>query len=456
MRHRLSAKPMAIARHLEVLGASAARGACPWRLGFRVDQYEVRAFFRPPDALADVFDEADASLLALPLSCHLAAEVRPKSVSVSGTCSVPGYRPVFNAAINALLIEQDAYWGHRKLSTPPAFKRTPTGGRGPSMARLDDRVVVLGFSGGKDSLVCLFSLIDAGYAVVPVLVNEGDRTWQDQRCWIPKLRQLGLRPLVAYLRIQPRPEVRARYGVRHRSSYQIGWLSLVLALIAEKVKAAVVVMGLESSADRIGHRYKDKCVNHQHQKTTEHILQIQAFVQRTIHRDLRFASPIATFSDADVLRALFAGVPRAWRTFSSCGSSNSASKHCGDCDKCAYIFALLVRSSVGRQLARRIFRSDLFQDIELYRPWIDARYREANACIGERWELWDALEDASHQGVSAPVLERWADSPYRAQLPKGRSAARDGLSIAGSVLSQPVLEAAQTVFAWSREAINEA
>jgi len=40
----------------------------------------------------------------------------------------------------------------------------------------------------------------------------------------------------------------------------------------------------------------------------------------------------------------------------------------------------------------RLFRSDLFCDVEIYRPWLDDRYRFPNACIGEKDEVRDAFE----------------------------------------------------------------
>jgi 7-cyano-7-deazaguanine synthase in queuosine biosynthesis len=438
-----------VAAELVASGATAARGICPWRLTFVIDGHEVCAFFKPPTCLEDSFDEADASLLALPIACHLAAEVRPKVVTFKGNCSVPGYTGVFRSAIGALLTEQDAYWGRRRFSIPPLLRRSATAGRAPSGESLNARMVILGFSGGKDSLVCLFSLLDAGYRVIPLLLNEGDRTWQDLRRWVPKLRALGLQPLTAYLRIQPRATLRDRYGEWHRSSYQIGWLSLLLGLTAEKLGAAIVAMGLESSADRVGHGFRGRFVNHQHQKTTAHILQIEEFLRKTVHRQLCIASPIAPFSDEDILNALFARVPRNWRQFSSCGSSNSSSKHCGTCDKCAYVFALLARSQEGRKLAGQVFRRNLFQDVELYRPWIDARFREPDACIGERWELWAALEDALQHEATSPVLRTWAASPFRSELRRHMRDSHCSSCDRGAVLSQPVRHAVDAISGWN-------
>ena len=153
--------------------------------------------------------------------------------------------------------------------------------------------VVLGFSGGKDSIVSLFTLIESGYEVIPVLLNEGDRTWQDLRKWFPKLRRLGLDPMVSYLGSMRRGELHQRYGDHHYSSYQIGWLTALLAICAVRSGAATICLGIERSADETDQRYRDRWVNHQHQKTTKHLRRLERFYRRVLHDGLRLASPIA-------------------------------------------------------------------------------------------------------------------------------------------------------------------
>ncbi|XLZ69739.1 hypothetical protein ABT364_24925 [Massilia sp. SR12] len=413
---------------------------------FDVDGMAVHAFFNPPSIVADQFSEEDVGMLALPLACHMAADVRPHTLSMEGPGSFSAYDGVLRSALAALLLEQDVYWQRRNSTSLPDIVWQGLEVNRSKRNRLDPRTVILGFSGGKDSLVCLFSLLEAGFTVYPLLLNEGDRTWQDLRRWIPRLRGLGLQPLTAYLRIDTRPALRRKYGKWHRSSYQIGWLTSVLALVAEKMGAAVICLGLEGSADRSGIICRDRIVNHQHQKTTDHMQQLQDFFRQAVHPKLSIGSPIAPFSDARILQAMFTGLRPRWRHFSSCGSSNSQSKHCCACDKCAYIFALLARTKKGRALARHLFRRDLFEDIELYRPWLDKRYRAPFACVGERWELWAALEEALNDGGDSPVLAYWRQSPFRSQY---HTEGHASLPLHEAALAAPVRSASKVVARWA-------
>src|SRR5205085_8994809 len=155
---------------------------------------------------------------------------------------------VFSDAVCALIAEEDAYWRRSRFVSTPIMHGC-FANRKPSNEPLDRNKVVLGFSGGKDSIVSLFALLGAGYEVLPVLVNEGDRTWQDIRKWIPKLRGLGLHPLVAYLSVGRRKYLREKYGDWYFSSYQLGWLLAILALCAVETRASIICLGIESSAD---------------------------------------------------------------------------------------------------------------------------------------------------------------------------------------------------------------
>ena len=397
---------------LSLTGIQAHRGRCPWRIEYLVDKLPVSAFYRPPAQIEDAVGPADVALLGLPILCDLAAEVRPRTVRIQSAVQAPSFRRIFADATGALLAEQDADWNRSRWTPIPAL----TGAfvtRRRSVKRLDANRVVLGFSGGKDSIVSLFALLEAGYDVTPVLLNEGDRTWQDLRRWIPKLRRLGLTPMLAYLTVGRRAELHRRYGDWHYSSYQIGWLTALLALCAERTGAAIVCLGIESSADYTFERYRNKYVNHQYQKTTGHLMALERFYRRVLNDRLRIASPIASITDAQVIRILLERVPASFRAFSSCGGANTRSKHCGNCAKCAFVYVLLSTSRSGRELARRIFRSDLLEDVDLYRPWLDARFKAPLACIGSRREVWDAFETLLDTDPHKPVVRKWQSSALR-------------------------------------------
>lgn len=440
---------MARAGILELQDIQPNSGRCPWRIQFQVDNIPVSAFFRPPEELAEKVSRREVSLLAIPILCDLAAEVRPKEVSILKESAIPHLRQIFNDAVGALLADQDAYWQRPSFTPTPTLQGKFTRWKSEPR-RLDRKRVVLGFSGGKDSVVSLFALLKAGYNVHPVLLNEGDRTWQDLRRWIPKLRRHGLRPMVAYLSTGRRNGLQKRYGDWHYSSYQLGWVVAILALCATAVGAGTICLGIEASADRSFATFRARRINHQYQKTTRHLRMLERFYQRVLNPRLRIGSPIADLTDTEVLKVLLERVPRRFQGFSSCGGANWQSKHCGECEKCAFVYALLSASARGQRLAGRTFRRDLLEDLDLYRPWIDARYRPPQACVGSRSEVWTALETLLQAGSSQAVVRKWSRSSLRHRMLR-ETMERDTdhhVKQTASLLSLAVAPAAALVRKW--------
>jgi 7-cyano-7-deazaguanine synthase in queuosine biosynthesis len=417
---------------------------------FLVDGLSVSAFFRPPEAVAAMIDSDGVSLLAGSILCDLAAEVRPKEVEIKQPCLTSDFGEVFSDAVYALMAEEDAYWRRSRFLSAPIMHGC-FANRKPSNEPLDPNKVVLGFSGGKDSIVSLFALLEAGYEVLPVLVNEGDRTWQDLRKWIPKLTKLGLQTFVPFLSTGSRKQLKDFYGNWYFSSYQIGWLVATLALCATALRARTICLGIEASADLSWRMYRGRQINHQHQKTGAHLRLLEKFYRRALNPQIRIRSPIANLTDTEVVKVLLSKVPESFQEFSSCGASNSRSKHCGTCTKCAFIYPLLCASSDGRQLANRIFHTMPLEEENLYQPWLDSRFLLPPGCIGQKVEVWSALEVLVREGFKAPVVHKWKRSSLRRRL-LSNGLDRDGhlvVAPARSSLTRAVAQASRLVKAWS-------
>mgnify|MGYP000550428048 CR=1 FL=1 len=160
--------------------------------------------------------------------------------------------------------------------------------------------------------------------------------------------------------------------------------------------------------------------------------------------------------DTEVIDVLLTRVPPTQREFSSCGGANSQSKHCGRCEKCAFVFAVLHTTTEGRRVAKRVFRSNLLEDVELYRPWLDLRHRPPLACIGERSEVWAAFERLARDGSELPVVRKWRTCALRQRETTAPKSSRVATSPRDSrqdrQLAKPVEQAHRLVRRWAREA----
>ena len=431
------------ARNLKYLGVRLNKGKCQWRLDFDIDDIPYSAFYSPPTIIKDRITEQDVGLLAIPLIIDLVAEVKPRQVIIQTSKTLIDFSKLYRDAVSALLNEQSAEWNTKIISNIPPLCcewRAPKQGK----QRENDNEVVIGFSGGKDSIVSIFALLEAGYHVHPFLLNEGDRTWQQIRKWISKLKQLGLNPVTSYFLTSRRKRLHI-YDEKYLSCYEIGFLVAAMSIYSEKIGVNKVVLGIENSPEKSGFFYGNSFINHQHQKTVDHLKIMEQTLRNALDIKLQLGSPIATVSDSETIRILLERVPRNFHEFSSCGGANSNSKHCGCCAKCAFVFALLQKSKKGRKLAMRLFRSDLFCDVEIYRPWLDDRYRFPNACIGEKDEVRDAFEANLITGTSKPVIEKWRLSTVRKkylEIKKPKEPPRQ------NKLVMPIISASQIVNKW--------
>ena len=438
---------MPCAKVLEYVGVTRSDRNSSWKICFQIDDISFNAFFKPPKQIERETGIRDVELLAIPLIIDMAAQVRPKSVCIGCQNGLPRFSKLFHDAAGSLLDEQAAFW-----QRPDFMKRPELSGKwGIRKNRnkgLRNNHVVLGFSGGKDSIVTLFSLLKAGYEVHPFLLNEGDRSWQDLRKWIPKLRAIGLKPATAYFLSSRRKQIIETYGDWYLSSYQIGLLMGILSMYADKIGASKIVLGIENSADDSYVYYRNRIINHQHQKTTKHLRLLETTYRRLINENIRIGSPISSISDGDVLNILLSHVPRNLQAFSSCGSANWRSKNCGKCEKCGFIYALLQKTRKGRQLSRKIFKKELFDDVELYSPWLDRRYSSPMACIGSRQEVWESFEHNLNNNSKLAVIRKWKTSGFRKEYLSSVHKAKFRPSKL-SPLENPVLCASKLIRKWT-------
>ena len=431
---------------LRYLGPKRNKGKCKWRLDFNIDDIPYSAFYNPAAPTRNSITEQDVNLLAIPLIIDLTAEVKPKQVIIQNPAGLTDFTELYTDAVTALLNEQAAEWKTTPAcDAPPLHCRWRPPKRTKKKETLNE--VVVGFSGGKDSIVTIFTLLEAGYHVHPFLLNEGDRTWQQHRTWISKLKRLGLKPVVSYFLTSRRKKITDSCGEKYLSCYQIGFLVAAMALYAEKMNINKVVLGIENSPEKSGFFYGRTFINHQHQKTRAHLNIMEKTFRKALNIKLRIASPIASLSDSEVLGFMLDKVPTRFQKFSSCGAANSTSRHCGCCDKCAFVFALLQKTKKGRRLSHELFKRDLFYDVEIYRPWLDRRFRNPIACIGSAEEVWASFEQNLLTDSDKPVLDKWRLSTTRKIYLSTKSPIKKTKE---NRLEKPVIHASRIVKKWKK------
>jgi 7-cyano-7-deazaguanine synthase in queuosine biosynthesis len=300
-------------------------------------------------------------------------------------------REVFVAAANALRLETlyDGSLSLRYLST-----RIEVEGRA---RRLTDRVVtdpnriLLLMGGGKDSLYCYLLLKKAGYDVQCFYLTEASRTWQQLRR-VYRFLDNQCEQHRAFLNANQRGKLETRYPWDYSSQFLIGQAIAMSLPYALASGSRYIALGLERSADESMLSYRGRPVNHQYQKSSNFVFLLNRYLHWKFNRSISVVSPVHGLYDMGIYARLLKVGRRLIGLQSSCGGANSYRQHCGRCEKCAFLAALLAGISGDRRLYRKLFPKDPLADAEACQPWLTPDDKRPLTCAGLKEEFHLALD----------------------------------------------------------------
>ncbi len=180
---------------------------------------------------------------------------------------------------------------------------------------------------------------------------------------------------------------------------------ILSAVLAAKVQGfSDVVLSLERSADEGNVEYFGLSINHQYSKTFEFENLIHEYVREYIDPGIRVFSLLRGLYELQIVKE-FVNHPKYFPFFMSCNRGLQTQEWCGECAKCAFMFAALsaflpVETVVG------IFRKNLFEDeslIPLYEELIGVRATKPFDCVGTLSENLLALYLSAKRYIDAEL-----------------------------------------------------
>jgi len=361
-------------------------GRTDWTYSFRVGSDDIKYFFKCYDI---ELSKEEVLPLVYPLVVELAAISVPRNIigSIKGdTCL---YLPLVRKTLREFYREVLCLGEITRdlLDTSITIGAT----RKSNIKKVKgNRKILLGFSGGKDSIYSFFYYINKGYEVIPVLVNEGDRSWQDLRKWNDVFVKMSVKPILVYLNSNNN-SLYKKYNYQFRSSYLIGKIFTVLSILAKKLSISAISMGLESTPDKGYTKFNGNTCNHLFQKSKTHIKIMKKYLLDPYN--VKFHTPISSQDELSVLRSFQNIVPKKFHFFSTCGSSTYQSKNCSKCDKCIFTMVLMLSDESLSIIAKQIFKTKYFIKSPL--KYLDKWYSESKypplGCVGSSTALEKAL-----------------------------------------------------------------
>jgi hypothetical protein len=267
----------------------------------------------------------------------------------------------------------------------------------------------------------------ADYDVRCFYLTEARRTWQQLRRVHAALADQVPQNRV-YLDANRRGPVAQEYGWLYRSQFQIGQAVAAALPYALAHRCRYMALGLERSSDTPMFYYKGFPVNHQHQKSSSFIRQFNGYLSWRFGDAVQIISPLHGLYDTGIYARFISSAPELLPLQSSCGGANGRRPHCGHCDKCAFLAALLAGLGVDRDVYQILFPRDPLQNARLYDAWLAPGSNRPLTCAGFAEEVRVALGLARKRGWRAKVLDEWTGpSPSKETLAKFLSARTNNL-----------------------------
>ncbi|MER5704132.1 hypothetical protein ABT023_19635 [Micromonospora sp. NPDC002296] len=264
--------------------------------------------------------------------------------------------------------------------------------------------------GGKDSIVSLEALRQAGLDPVPFSVNPNHVIFSVNEA-------SGLAPLAARRRLDPVLFDLNAAGARNGHIPVTAINSLIAVATAVLNGLGPVVMSNERSASDPNLVWNGHEINHQWSKGVEAEGLLRAALAEHAGLTEPYFSLLRSLSELHIAR-LFAAIDRYDDVVTSCNAAfklrDASERWCRDCPKCRFVF-LAMAPFMPRERIIHIFGGDLLADeaqIPGYRELLGVDGHKPFECVGEVEESVVALSLLAEQDQwrEAPVVRALVDA----------------------------------------------
>lgn len=170
-----------------------------------------------------------------------------------------------------------------------------------------------------------------------------------------------------------------------------------------------IIPSLERSAEFGNVTYLGTTINHQYSKSFAFEQAVHTYVQQFVNPNMRVFSLLRPYYEIQIVEQ-FASYPQYFEAFISCNRGLKTNMWCGECAKCAFMFAAL-SAFLPPERVESIFKKNLFADpalIPLYTDLVGRGAMKPFDCVGTFEENLLALylsgERYKNSGRELPVV----------------------------------------------------
>ncbi len=227
-----------------------------------------------------------------------------------------------------------------------------------TLPKISGRSLLL-FGGGKDSIVSAELLKTAKKRWTFFVLNE----YPVQKKLIQKMKA---KAIVFERTIDPQLLKLNEQKQVYNGHVPVTFMYSLNALLAASLyDYQNVILSNEESANYGNVKYMGEMINHQWSKSHEAEKLLQRYLLENVTSKIRYFSLLRTLREIDIAE-IFSFFPQYFNLFSSCNRNFTIKKRtqkmwCGECPKCAFVFALLSAYIPKKDLIE-IFGKNLYAD----------------------------------------------------------------------------------------------
>lgn len=284
---------------------------------------------------------------------------------------------------------------------PPAAKRTPLHALVP-------------FGGGKDSQMTV-EILKQNSIDIRLFRMQGHP-------FITTAAEYNRLPLIEVTRtLDPQLFELNKQGVYNGHVPITGYVVFLTILTALLLGRDSIFLSNERSADYGNVEYLGMQANHQWSKSNEAELLMRGYIERYVTTSVQFLNVLRPLSELHISK-LFSAFPQYFDHVTSCNRNwlwlkehaTTTKRWCGECDKCAFVFAMLAPFIPLAKL-QEMFQKNLFNDKALlgrYRQLWGAEAFKPFECVGTPEETKAALylatrnPEYAHTAIGQEFLDR--------------------------------------------------
>jgi len=237
----------------------------------------------------------------------------------------------------------------------------------------DKSKILVPIGGGKDSIVTLEILKEAGQNINCFSLNPTQATWKIMKiARLPDGGQTGCKKsIIVKRKIDPRLLELNQKGYLNGHTPFSAHLAFSSVLIAMLFDYKYIAFSQERSSNEGNLKYLGKIINHQYSKSFDFEKKFRHYCQKYLTPGVEYFSFLRPLYEIQIAK-LFSRFPQYFSVFLSCneayktasGFKKPSKKWCGKCPKCLFIFTSLYPFVDEKNLIK-IFGENLFENKNL-------------------------------------------------------------------------------------------